>query len=246
MRVYVAVVDGSSASSDADRELNDLRARAYGPDPDIDTDPAAHARLVELEAAHLATWAAVPAAVDVVADKAEPTAEPPSDMHPVTPSEGDRGSPWHPATATRGRRLWILAGSILVVVMLISALTWLLGPQPDATQHPIAVETEFQPAGVMVGQGVNADSSTIRQYEAYRDIKLWSLTDDRGYSCLVAYEQGLSGRFQFQCVPPGTELFVDLAADPEGGDAFGEWLPDDGFVRFQLRGAGVDVYLPPA
>ena len=42
-----------SRMSDAERELNDLRARAYGPKPDIEADPAAIARLIELEAAHV-------------------------------------------------------------------------------------------------------------------------------------------------------------------------------------------------
>ena len=134
---------------------------------------------------------------------------------------------------------------MIAVIMLVYAITWLLGPHPDATQHRIAVETEFGLADLLSSHGVNADDSTLRQYEPYRDIKLWSVMDDRGYSCLAAWEQGLSGRFGHRCVPPGTELFVDLEAG-RGSDSFGEWLPDDSFVRFQLRGAGVDVYLPPA
>ena len=43
---------GSRLSPDAERELRDLRIRAYGPNPDIGSDPAALARLAELEAAH--------------------------------------------------------------------------------------------------------------------------------------------------------------------------------------------------
>ena len=48
-------MDASSPPSDAERELNELRARAYGPHPDIQADPAALARLTELEAAHIAS-----------------------------------------------------------------------------------------------------------------------------------------------------------------------------------------------
>ncbi len=44
-------MDASSPPSDAERELDELRRRAYGPHPDIQNDPAALARLTELEAA---------------------------------------------------------------------------------------------------------------------------------------------------------------------------------------------------
>ena len=255
-------MEGPSTPSDADRELNDLRARAYGPDPDIDTDPAARERLVELEAARLSSRAAVPdigsnvapvadaarpgahATVGVVAEHAAPTAESLTELLlPVTSGEGGGRSLWHHATATRRRRLGFIAVAIVAAIVLIYAITWLLGPHPDATQHRIAVEIEF--ADVLSIQGVSHDNSTLRQYEPYRDIKLWSVIDDRGYFCLAAWEQGLSGRVGHQCAPPGTELFVDLEAG-QGSDSFAAWLPDDSFVRFQLRGAGVDVYLPPA
>ena len=53
-------MEDPSTHPDADRELNDLRARAYGPDSDIHTDPAARARLIELEAAHLSIPATAP------------------------------------------------------------------------------------------------------------------------------------------------------------------------------------------
>jgi hypothetical protein len=88
-------------------------------------------------------------------------------------------------------------------------------------------------------------SQTLDQYQSYRGVKLWSFTDKSGYLCLAAWEQGLSGRFAYQCAPLGIEPLLDLAAEPEGGDGFGDWLPEGSFVRFQLHGAGVDVYLPP-
>jgi hypothetical protein len=172
-------------------------------------------------------------------------AEPLTEILRATPSEGYGRSHWHNATATGSRRLGFIAMAMIAGIMLVYAITRLLGPHPDATQHRIAVETEFGLADLLSSQGVNADDSTLRQYEPYRDVQLWSVMDDRGYSCLAAWEQGLSGRFGHRCVAPGTEVFVDLEA-VRGSDSFGEWLPDDSFVRFQLRGAGVDVYLPPA
>ena len=252
-------MEDPSTHSDADRELNDLRARAYGPDSDIHTDPAARARLIELEAAHLSIPATTPhidsglapaadvgrpaAAAKVVAvpDRAAPTDEPQSKTHPTMPSQRDARSLGH--NATWMRRLALVAGAGIAVVTVFFALTWLLGPHPDATQHPIPAETEFPMEESLSNQGVNPDISTIQQYQSYRGVKLWSVTNERGYLCLAAWEQGLSGLFVYQCAPPGIEPLVDLEAEPDG---FGDWLPEGSFVRFQLHGAGVDVYLPPA
>ncbi len=44
-------MDGIPTPADVERELGELRARAYGPGSDIRDDPAALARLTELEAA---------------------------------------------------------------------------------------------------------------------------------------------------------------------------------------------------
>ena len=47
-------MDGLTDPSDADREFDELRRRAYGRDADIAVDPTALARLHELEASHRA------------------------------------------------------------------------------------------------------------------------------------------------------------------------------------------------
>ena len=69
-----------SRLSDAERELNDLRARAYGPKPDIEADPAAIARLIELETAHVA--AATPFNVTASVDRRAADAAPTSASRP--------------------------------------------------------------------------------------------------------------------------------------------------------------------
>src|SRR6476469_2850542 len=43
-------MDATAPSPEGSRELADLRKRAYGPDADIDDDPVALRRLLELEA----------------------------------------------------------------------------------------------------------------------------------------------------------------------------------------------------
>ena len=163
--MYVATVDGSpsasnsdpesferitpSRPSDAERELNDLRARAYGPEPDIEADPAAIARLIELETAHVAaaTPVNVPASVDNRAADAAPTSAPARDSVaaspaapkaeptiPTTSREGSARSLWQRATLTLSRE-WFVLGSIVVAAILGSA-AWLLAPHPDGTLHP--------------------------------------------------------------------------------------------------------------
>ena len=195
-RVYVATVDGSpSASSsdtgsverttssrlsDAERELNDLRARAYGPSPDIEADPAAVARLIELEAAHVgaatpvtATEAVGSRAADtsptatsarrgVAADLTAPEAEP---MIPRTSRERFGRPLWQRATATRSLAL-LIAGSITVVAVLVYAATWLLA-RPDATLQPTEVEPDSVIFVALNGNVEVRDVSTLRQFEQY-------------------------------------------------------------------------------
>lgn len=54
--------------ADSERELRELRARAYGPRADIATDPVALRRLEDLEASRAATAAAVAGSVDTRAE----------------------------------------------------------------------------------------------------------------------------------------------------------------------------------
>ena len=102
-----------SRLSDAERELYALRSRAYGPEPDIDADPAAIARLIELEpnagaAAHVdaadldgsrvaeATPTGAPARESVAPDPSAPKAEPIARDDPRERAPGGRcgiGSP---------------------------------------------------------------------------------------------------------------------------------------------------------
>jgi hypothetical protein len=239
-----------------DRELDELRARAYGPHPDIDADPAALARLVELEVAHLASVVlvshtdargapvadAAPATVPDAAHVHAVLTLPVTEMLPLTSGERSWRSLWRSATAPRWHRARTLAGSIVIGATLLSAAAWLLGPHPAATLRPVDAEPELFVTELLVSRGMSPDSATLRQFEPYRDTDLWSVEDGSGLRCLIAWDRGHSGRFEFECVPPDAELFVDLGAWPEAGDDFGEWLPDGSIVRFHVRGNFVDAY----
>lgn len=115
-------------------ELRELRARAYGPSPDIDQDPAALRRLHELEALRsgsaIAASGSGGAVAATVGDEPEPesvpASEPELELAPGTGvgSEGDR-RPAEPDTqsttarrtlSARARRRWIGLWWVLSVV----------------------------------------------------------------------------------------------------------------------------------
>ena len=211
--------------SDTDRELNALRLRAYGPDPDIEADPAALARLVELEAAHSAAAAAAAAA-------------------PTEPPDGDRWrSHRRRATETVRRRGRLVTGSVVVAVLLVYS-AWLLAPRPDATLRPTAGEASDQLIANMHALGFEGDPSSLRTFEPYLDVELWSMVDVKGLLCLMVVTGDQPDHTQ--CVPPGVELSVDFDPWPSWGGSEAVRLPDGSVIRFHLREDAVDVYVYPA
>ena len=186
---------------------------------------------------------APPARESVAARPAAPEAKP---MIPSTSRESFGWPLWQRATATRSRA-WFVVGSIVVVAILIYAATWLL-PRPDATLQPTAIETDNMVMQAMKGEREAPDISTLRQFEPYHGIDVWSARSILGNTCLIAFDSAGGGRFQFQCLPPGIELALHMPVDAEATDGFGEWLPDGSVVSLHLRENTVDVFIhtPPA
>ena len=251
---------------DAERELNDLRARAYGPESDIEADPAAIARLIELETAQVAaaTLVNVPAPVDNRAADAAPTSTPARDRVaaspaapnaeptiPATSRAGSARSLWQHATLMRGRE-WFVVGSIVVAAILGSA-AWLLAPHADATLQQTEGETD---SGLIEGLLVpdeHPDISTLHQFERYHDIDVWSVRvssveNSLGNTCLLAWDRRGGGRFQYECLATGIELAVHMTVVAEADDGFGEWLADGSIISLHLRENTVDVFVhsPPS
>ena len=251
------------AADDVARELNDLRARAYGPEPDIGADPAAMSRLIELEAAHIAAATPVtatasadprtagatprhaPASGDAAEDSPPSMAEPKTEpMVPTTSGEGPGRSTWHQATLLRSR-LWFIAGSFVIVATLIYAAIWLLSPHPDATLHPTDEEDNSGIPELTADVG-DPDISTLRHFGRYREIVVWSVDNGSGDTCLLAWDRGGgSGRFEFQCLPPAVELALHMPVVAEADDGFGDWLADGSVISLHLRENTVDVFIHP-
>jgi hypothetical protein len=222
--------DGSSRPSDIERELDGLRARAYGPDADIDADPAALARLVELEAAHLgaarAARSARPAAVALAA--------------PAEVASGTTQGIARPGAV----RAWAIAGAVALFAILLTAAVWNFPTVPDATLRQIAVEANSDIIRVLSAQGRGPNASTLRRFEPYHDVGVWSVENAAGKVCFVVWDLTSSGRFSIKCAPPGTQVTLTLIVASDGDD-FGRWLPDGSSVDFRFDENAVDVFVRP-
>ncbi|MFF2487322.1 hypothetical protein ACFVSU_13040 [Microbacterium sp. NPDC058062] len=221
------LTEGSSRPSDTARELAELRARAYGPDADIEADPAAMARLAELEAAHLSAATATRAAGSTAVEAATVAPEPP--MIETSPNASHRG------------RAWPIAGAI-VLLGVVGTTVWSLAPRPDATLQQIAVEANSDIIRVLSAQGRGPVPSTLRRFEPYHGVRVWSVEDHAGKVCFIVWDLAASGRFSIKCAPPGTDVALTLSVAREA-DEFGQWLPDGSNVDFRFREDTVDVFV---
>ncbi|MFH8251200.1 hypothetical protein ACH3VR_12590 [Microbacterium sp. B2969] len=126
-------------NEDALAELRRLRARAYGPAPDIHGDPAALRRLEELEARNRQV-ASVPA------DEAPVSDAPPSEPEPG-PALEEHAEPAEPSRGFRRWMPWLWLASLVTVGVLAAAWTfataivWFAPLQRDAAIAQVAVLT---------------------------------------------------------------------------------------------------------
>ncbi len=226
------LTEGSSRPPDIERELNALRARAYGPDADIEADPVAMARLAELETAHLAAVAAARRTAGATAPDAAvaaPAIEAPQEASPH-----------------RMSRAWLIAGVAVLSGLAIAAAVWNLAPRPDATLQQVAAEANSDIIRVLSAQGRGPVASTLRRFEPYHGVRVWSVENHAGKVCYVVWDLAASGRFSITCAAPGTEVALTLRVVSEG-DEFGRWLADGSSIDFRFREDTVDVFVrPPA
>lgn len=264
-------MEGLTDPSDADRELNELRRRAYGRDPDIGVDPTALARLRELEAAHRAEGrrrADAPTIDGGAGTVAGPTAtsttaastgdqppestesavdEPPMQHGPVR-SLVERATPmvrslWQRATATRRSRIAWSAGTLLVVVGTVATALF-VSTRPDATLHPTSTEADSVVRRLVVEQAAMfaIDPSTLRAYGSYLGLEIWSGVNAFDSPCLVAVLRASNNLSELRCAPPPADLIMDVSSSGDGFDGF-EGRPGEGLVRFIYRGDAVDAYV---
>ena len=248
-------MDASSPPSDAERELDELRRRAYGPHPDIQVDPAAMARLTELEAARTASpfdgadaEIGEPAAAADGAPTADAagTASGADTSDPVASGEDSPRSLWQRLTAPRARRGALLAGALAALIALAYTVAGFVGPHPDATVHRIPNKADAMVLSLLGILGTDAEPSSIRGYEPYRGLETWFAVNEQGFQCFMIIERSGPTVDGGNCVPPGVDLFADIGAWPLLGDDFMRGLPDGSIIRFHYRGDSVDVFVYPS
>ena len=146
-----------------------------------------------------------------------------------------------------------------MVAAILGSAAWLLAPHPDGTLHPDATlqptESDRESSlfiESLIAQDEDPDISTLRQFERYHDIDVWSVQvssveNSSGNTCLIAWDR-MGGRVQYECLPTGIEVAVHMTVVAEADDRIGEWLADGSMISLHLRENTVDVFIhsPPA
>lgn len=247
-------------------ELTALRERAYRPGGDIDGDPVALGRLADLEAWHAGAMhdarhdesAEPDAAADASVDAGLIVAATDSLPVPVPAVE----APEDTAPSTRGwiadvRVRFFLLGVVVAVTALLGGpvlLSW-ISPSPgrfEGAQEPGGVQApnvvlrpsttppDTQTRGLVAALDVTLDPSTLRHYEAFGSLSLWSARDDRGNRCLVAIQPSADALLAAKCAPLGSDptIYVsDGTVLADGG------LPVGTVARFVLVGDSVSAWI---
>ncbi|SIT72879.1 hypothetical protein SAMN05880545_1123 [Microbacterium sp. RU33B] len=241
----------TTLTPDADEELRELRRRAYGPQSS-GLSAAELARLEDLEGR--ARGAAVqtdplPAEADAAAP---PHPAPPIEPTPGAPSVSDAAvassssDPVLPPPRRRRWPLWVAGGAGLAAGIALTLGVTSLGERaPDATQRPI--ENVPLPD---VGSGGALDLESLRTYERWNDVSLWTVDRLDGATCLVMAGGGdddpAAWYGTMQCSRDGLDPQIDFTVWPGMASMIGVDLPADSSVRFVARRGVIDVWVDAA
>lgn len=243
-------------------ELAELRRRAYGPDADIDADPAARRRLRELEAETRRGEAIAPHPSPPAADAevyAPPSAPPPPPAaDSAERADVDRAplaSP--PAARAAGSRRILLILLATVAVLIAAGAFWAGGrddgPQPDDVlsaglpEAPDADETQLADAGIFDYYGV--DTADIRWQGKVADaVNVWTAENDEGERCLsVTLDSEGEGEgiyrsvYHISCAST-LDPIVDIPSDVFASFNISGYT-DVQVLRFVSRADGVAVFV---
>ncbi|WP_091706855.1 hypothetical protein [Microbacterium sp. cf046] len=222
-------------------ELAALRQRAYGPDADIEVDPDAIARLVELEdmtRTDAADTADVDGASDAGADSATSgtPAVPPSLVPPEDPPD-----PSAPAAGPRRRRrtpLWAFAaGAALVGLGLGWAIPSLVPPHPQ-TVLQVAPATGAPQNFELYG----LEAVAPVRYDPYHELEVWSSITPTGAVCLLITAN--TGEWiTAGCAAGDIDPIADFTVYAGMRTIEGLDLPVGSLVRFMLSDGAVEVWI---
>ncbi|WP_091489742.1 hypothetical protein [Microbacterium pygmaeum] len=242
-------MDAPALTPERRRELDDLRARAYGPRADIHSDEHALARLHELE--DLARTDLLPASTSL-APAPNPGLDPAAAEAPVIEPASSETPPAQPDAAVRSapvrpwwRRipLWAVVGVGAIVLAVAFVIATVLPPNADASLRVVANVTADDVEPRQMLGWFNVDIDTVRRHEEFHGVKIWSAGASDGSRCLMfSVQDWADGR----CVPVGLDPVVDMMIYPGMPGLDGLDLPVGSVVRLALHGDVVDVSIAEA
>lgn len=227
-------------------ELARLRQRAYGAAADIDADPAALARLDQLEELFHGGAPILIEEEPSPARKAEIIAPAPSALE--TEEVVTAKPPRRTVAALRSIPVlgWaLLAASLAVVLTIVWAVGQVTALRADVELAPLPVtETppEFARQGLLGYYPMDAE--LFQQYDDFRTLHVWSAADASGHRCLLISTPGLQRLgTAYTCTPPGLDPSYDFSIWPGlPEDVVGD-LPRGSVIRFVLHDERVHVWL---
>jgi len=145
------------------------------------------------------------------------------------------------ATPARWRQIALSAGVLAVATAVLTTVSLVSAPRPDATLQQTAIEADGRVLSLVRFEQpwLEIDGSTLRAYGAFLGVQLWAAQDAFGSPCLIAMERSKGMIADVRCAPPPADLFVDVSSDGESSDGHTR----KGIVRFFLRGDAVDAYI---
>jgi len=246
-------------------ELEGLRARAYGPDADIGADPAALARLRELEDASRAATAPVAPPLPVLS---EPSAETGA---AAVESPADAGSGTHGRTevadaAAPARRRWwrrpavLWPVSIVVTAVLAVGITggvvrglFGLGKSAAASLRQVEQLDLTSDAAATQMFGGNGSDVVGASFHGWTVAKSDLLTEN-GIACLAVFptpESGAGPRFNGEtmsigCAAGPLPALVQVEVVAASPDALRHLYPEGTGLQFILEDDHVNVFVDDA
>lgn len=253
--------DDERVDADTAEELRALRRRAYGPDGDLENDPAAVVRLAELEEL-VRPAPPAPAGRSSEGDSATPDgagisaeAHTPAE---ATSAEEDPAPPARPGAppriSTLVAALWVV--SVLAVGSLAAATTWALAsiPPVSATTGAAQVATLSPEEGPDLDRIFGGpEGTTTYQYLGYAIVHTTRLGLEPGSACLAVMDIGdissngesINGPVYYGCsagpFPVRTALTVSADSPAATRDTYAVGTS----LEFVFSSGSVGVFMAP-
>lgn len=256
-------MDAPSLTAARSKELADLRRRAYGPNADIDSDPAAQHRLHELEELARPSASEAPPRLDPHRDGhrrgSSPAGAPDGDRSealssvavesaPEAPDEeaSEVPDPAAPAPARRWWQrvpLWAVTAAVGIAVGLAAGLAW-----PTDSEPPPDVTLDVEPGGGERGAGFTenldywgVDPGSVVPHEPFDVIQVWTARAVDESRCVLLSHDG--GFLSATCSGGGLDPVLDFTVYDGMSLEFDEPLPIGTVIRFVGRNGHVDVWV---